>query len=78
MMRLGSHAFLPRELEVLQLIAQQYTNKQIAEKLSLTVKTIEAHKSNLLAKTGSKNALGLVVYAIEQGLIKASDCIRLN
>jgi len=67
-----------RELEVLQLIAQQYTNKEIAEKLCLTVKTIEAHKSNLLSKTGSKNAVGLVVYAIEQGLIKASDCIRLN
>ncbi|WCL82302.1 response regulator transcription factor [Saprospira sp. CCB-QB6] len=71
-------AISPRELEVLQLIAQQYTTKEIAEKLCLTVKTIEAHKSNLLSKTGSKNAVGLVVYAIEQGLIKPSDCIRMN
>ena len=58
-----------RELDVLNLICQQYTAKQIADKLFISSKTVEAHKSNLLLKTGVKNTSGLIIYAIQKKLI---------
>lgn len=59
-----------REEEVLQLICQQYTAEEIAEKLFLSVKTVNGHRNNLLAKTGSRNVAGLVVYAIKNDIVK--------
>lgn len=59
-----------RELEVLQLICQQYTAEEIAEKLFLSVKTVNGHRNNLLIKTGSRNVAGLVVYAAKNDIIK--------
>lgn len=53
-----------REIEILQLICQEYTNEEIAEKLFLSPRTIESHRQRLCAKTGAKNVVGLVVYAI--------------
>jgi DNA-binding NarL/FixJ family response regulator len=67
-----------RELEVLQLICQQHTAKEIAEKLFVTTKTIEAHKSNLLLKTGVKNTAGLIIYAVQNDLINPSNILLLD
>ncbi|PKH50341.1 DNA-binding response regulator [Tenacibaculum sp. Bg11-29] len=67
-----------REIDVLQLICQQLTAKQIAEKLFVTTKTIEAHKSNLLLKTGVKNTAGLIIYAIQNQLVDANDIVLLD
>lgn len=58
-----------RELEILKLIVEEYSNKEIAEKLHISVRTVDAHKRNLLDKTGSKNIAGLVMYAVNNHLI---------
>lgn len=67
-----------RELDILQFICQQLTAKQIAEKLFVTTKTIEAHKSNLLLKTGVKNTAGLIIYAVQNGLVNPDDIVLLD
>jgi len=58
-----------RELEVLQLIVKENTNQEIAEKLYISPRTVDAHRRNLLQKTGSRNTAGLVKYAFQQGLV---------
>lgn len=58
-----------RELEVLSLIAEGYTNNEIAEKLFLSKRTIEGHRQNLIDKTGTKNSASLIKYAVLNGLI---------
>lgn len=55
-----------REKEVLHLITKEYSNQEIADKLFISVRTVDAHKRNLLDKTGAKNVAGLVIYAIER------------
>jgi DNA-binding NarL/FixJ family response regulator len=60
----------PRELDVLELIIDEYTNQEIAEKLFISVRTVDAHRRNLLEKTGSRNTAGLVKFAIENNLVK--------
>jgi DNA-binding NarL/FixJ family response regulator len=60
----------PRELEVVKLIAEAFTNRQIAETLSLSEKTVESHRSNLLAKLGMRDRVELVRYAIRRGLVE--------
>lgn len=58
-----------REIEVLQLVCQQYTAEEIAEKLFLSVKTVNGHRNSLLQKTGSRNVTGLVLYAVRNNII---------
>ena len=57
-----------REKEVLELIVKEYSNQEIADALFISVRTVDAHKRNLLEKTGCKNIAGLVVYAIEHNI----------
>jgi DNA-binding CsgD family transcriptional regulator len=59
-----------RELQVLKLICKQYTNPEIAETLDLGVRTIDGFRESLLKKTKSRNVVGLVLYAIKQGIVK--------
>ena len=59
-----------REIEVLQLIAQEYTNIEIAEKLYISRRTVDTHRRNLLQKLGAKNSIGLIRFAYNNGLIK--------
>lgn len=58
-----------REEEVLQLVCQQFTAEEIAEKLFISVKTVNGHRNNLLQKTGSRNVTGLVIYAIKNNIV---------
>ncbi len=58
-----------REKEVLELIVQQHTNQEIAEELYISTRTVDAHRRNLLQKTGAKNTAGLVTYAIKHDLV---------
>ncbi len=58
-----------RELQVLELICRQYTTTEIGEKLFISPRTVEGHRNNLLQKTGMKNVVGLVVYAIKNELV---------
>ncbi|MGS2763015.1 response regulator transcription factor [Sinomicrobium sp. M5D2P9] len=58
----------PREKEVLHLLGEELTSKEISEKLFISVNTVETHRKNILLKTGSKTTTGAVRYAIESGL----------
>ena len=59
----------PRELEVLGLIARGYRNQEIAEKLVISVKTVETHKANIKEKLGIRAQAELVRYALRKGLL---------
>ncbi len=59
-----------REMEVLLLICHGYSNQEIAEKLSISKRTVDKHRENILSKTSTKNTAGLVIYSIKHGLLK--------
>jgi DNA-binding NarL/FixJ family response regulator len=61
----------PRELQVLKLIAEAHTSKEIAEELVISVKTVERHRQNILDKLGMSDRVELTRYAIRRGLIQA-------
>jgi DNA-binding NarL/FixJ family response regulator len=58
-----------REKEILKLIAEEHTNQEIADKLFVSLRTVEAHRLNLTQKLGVKNTAGLVKEAMKRGLI---------
>jgi len=60
----------PRELEVLKLIAEAHTSKEIAQQLFISVKTVERHRQNILDKLGMRDRVELTRYAIRRGLIQ--------
>ena len=60
----------PRELQVLKLIAEAYTSKEIAQELVISVKTVERHRQNILDKLGMSDRVELTRYAIRRGLIQ--------
>lgn len=57
-----------RELQILKLICQELSNGEIAEMLFLSPRTVEGHRNKLLTKTGSKNTVGLVLFAVKYSL----------
>ncbi|MFA6923489.1 MAG: LuxR C-terminal-related transcriptional regulator [Bacteroidales bacterium] len=58
-----------RENEILQLIAKEYSNQSIAEKLFISERTVETHRKNIFRKTNTKSIVGLIKYAYEHKLI---------
>jgi DNA-binding NarL/FixJ family response regulator len=60
----------PRELEIVKLIAESYTTRQIAETLVISEKTVERHRSNVLEKLGFRDRVALTRYAIRRGLVE--------
>lgn len=58
-----------RELEVLRFIADEYSNAEIAERLFISIRTVDTHRRNLLEKLAVKNTAGLVKYALRNGLL---------
>jgi len=58
-----------REIEVLKLITQEQSTAEIADKLFISVSTVETHRANLMKKLGVKSAIGMVKFAIKQGLV---------
>jgi len=58
-----------REKEILQMIVDEFTNQEIADKLYLSLRTVENHRNNLLQKLKVKNTAGLVKIAIQEGLV---------
>ena len=61
--------FNEREIEVLKLVCQECSNQEIADKICLSVRTVEGYRARLFEKTKSKNLVGLVIFAIKTGLI---------
>ena len=62
-------ALTPRELEVLKLVAAGHTNQEIADLLVLSIKTVQAHRANVMDKLGLHDITHLVRFAIRYGLI---------
>jgi len=62
-----------REREILLLIIDQYTSPEIAEKLFISIRTVEGHRNNLLAKTQARNTVGLVLYALLNNLVDVNE-----
>jgi DNA-binding NarL/FixJ family response regulator len=58
-----------REMEILKLICENFTNEQIAEKISLSYDTVKWHRANILSKTGCNNAIGLLLFALKHKII---------
>lgn len=71
----GEKAEVPltkREKEILKLIAEEFTNQEIAEQLFISPRTVDTHRRNLLQKLDVKNTAGLVRYAFEHGLLDSN------
>lgn len=62
--------FSEKEIEIIQLICQEYSSKQIGPQLHLSSKTVQNYRIKIMEKTGAKNIAGLVVYAIKHGLFR--------
>ncbi len=60
----------PRELEIIKLIAEEKSNKEIADSLFISIRTVDTHRRNLLEKLQVKNTAGLVRYALQHGIAK--------
>lgn len=73
------HQITSSQKEVLLLLCKQYSSKEIADELNITINTVHRHRQDLMLKTGSKNLVGLVIYAIEHGLLETtSSDIKLD
>lgn len=59
-----------REIEILELICKGLSNQEIGEKLFISKRTVDKHRSNILDKTGANNTASLVMYSIKNGIIK--------
>lgn len=66
----GNVKLTPREMEILQLIAQEHTTPEIAEKLFISQGTVITHRKNLIRKLEVRNTAGLIKYAMQLGLIE--------
>lgn len=66
---LSSDMLTEREREVVKLVAEGYKNREIAEHLSLSIKTVEKHRANIMRKLDLHSASELTAYAIENGLV---------
>jgi two-component system response regulator NreC len=59
-----------REMEVLKLYAESYTNQEIADKLFVSIRTVESHKNNIMRKINLKTTVDMVKFAIRNNLIE--------
>ncbi|MCW3104775.1 MAG: DNA-binding response regulator [Bacteroidetes bacterium] len=64
-----------REMQILELLAEGFTNREIAEKIFLSKRTVESHRKKLLEKTNCKNSSALIKYAIYKGILKDNKVV---
>lgn len=69
----GPNTLTPREREVLQLIAEGRTSKEIGERLGMALKTVETHRTNVMRKLDLHSIADLTKYAVREGLVPLSD-----
>lgn len=70
---LSASILTSREIEVLRLIVAGYINKEIADRLHVSLNTIISHRKNLIEKLGIKSVSGLTIYAVTHGIIRAEE-----
>jgi DNA-binding NarL/FixJ family response regulator len=71
-------ALTEREIDVLKLVCQQLSTKEIADTLFISPKTVETHKTNLMIKTCVKNMAGLVIYAVQNNIVDADEIVLFD
>lgn len=59
-----------RELEVLKLIMDEHSSSEIAEKLNVSVRTVDTHRKNIMQKSGARNMIGLFKFALEKKIVE--------
>ena len=62
-----------REIEVLSLVARGFINKEIADKLNISLTTVITHRKNIIEKLGIKSVSGLTIYAVMRGYVEADS-----
>lgn len=67
----GEHALSPREIEVLVLLTKGLINKEIADRLNISLTTVISHRKNITEKLGMKSVAGLTIYAVMHGYVEA-------
>lgn len=67
---LEERSLTPREMEVLRYVAEGYKTKEIADRLKISTKTVETHRTHINDKMGFQSIAHLVRYAIEEGIIE--------
>ncbi|MCD6068156.1 MAG: response regulator transcription factor [Bacteroidetes bacterium] len=60
------------DVEIISLICAEYTNKEIADRLNLNIRTVDRYRERILSKTGAKNTAGIVMYAVKNNLLDIS------
>ncbi len=65
-----AHYLSEKEIVIINLICKEYTNKEIADKLFISPRTVDTHRENILLKTGAKNTAGIVMYAVKNNLLE--------
>ena len=68
----NEHALTPREIEIIQYLCDGYSAKEVGDKLSLSFRTIETHRNNIMGKLGFNNTAELIKYAVKQGIVEWS------
>ena len=63
------HGLTPRELEIIKLIVDELSTKQIAQQLNISSRTVDAHRKNILITTSSRSVVGLIRFAYKNALI---------
>lgn len=66
-------ALTPREVDIIKLACMEFSTTEIAEKLCITVKTVESHKKRILDKTAAKNFIGSIIYAFKHNYLSLAD-----
>jgi len=66
----GAEPLSPREVEVAKLVAEGFASKEIADKLNLSVRTVEKHRANIMDKAGVRDVASLTRYCIHYGLVR--------
>ena len=70
-----NEALTNREKEILKLVCKQNSNKEIADKLFITIRTVEGHRNNLMLKTNSKNIASLIIFALQNEFITLEELL---
>lgn len=60
----------PREIEIIQLMSKEHTTREIAEKLFVSIRTIDGHRERIFEKTKARNAIGIIMYAVKHNLLE--------
>ncbi|MDP1841872.1 MAG: response regulator transcription factor, partial [Sediminibacterium sp.] len=66
----NNRMFSEREQQIIQLICKEFTSKGIAETLHLSKRTVEGHRTRIMAKIGAKSIAGIITYAVQHGIYK--------